>query len=71
MNGDGIGYKFDFEVDPVVAVNVEGNVHHCDLEGTIEEGHPCLMRRVLRFGFGPENRTCDACIVHRVDERSA
>jgi len=41
MKRDSVGCHF--EVDPVVTVNIEGDVHYCNLKSAIEESRPCGM----------------------------
>jgi len=41
MKRDSVGCQFNFEVDPVVAVNIEGDVHYLNLKSAIGEGRPC------------------------------
>jgi len=45
MKSDSVGGQFNFEVDPVVVVNIEGDVHYCNLKSAIKEGRPSCMVR--------------------------
>jgi len=38
MKRNDVGCQFNFEVDPVVTMNIERDVYYCDLEGAMEEG---------------------------------
>jgi len=68
MKRDGVGFQFNFEVDPVVTMNIDRNVHYRDLEGVMEEGR---TRGMVFLGFRSKERDCDSCVVHRVEERAA
>jgi len=43
MKRDSVVCQFNFEVDPVVAVNIEGDVHYRNLKSAIKEGRPSCM----------------------------
>jgi len=43
MKRDGVSCQFNFEVDPVVTVNIEGDVHYRNWESAMEESRPCGM----------------------------
>ena len=56
MKRDSVGCQFNFEVDPVVTVNIEGDVHYRNLKSAIEESRPCGMVSAFRssLGLGPK-----------------
>jgi len=43
MKRDGVSCQFNFEVDPVVTVNIERDVHYRNLESAMEESRTCGM----------------------------
>jgi len=43
MKRDGVSCQFNFEVDQVVNVNIERDVHYCNLESVMEESRTCGM----------------------------
>ena len=43
MKRHGVSCQFNFEVDPVVTVNIEGDVHYRNWESAMEESRPCGM----------------------------
>jgi len=43
MKRDSVGCQFNFEVDPLVTVNIEGDVHYRNLKSAIEESRPCVI----------------------------
>ena len=72
MKRDSVGCQFNFEVDPVVTVNIEGDVHYRNLESAMEESRPCGMVCFPQlFGFRSEEGARDSCVMYRVEERAA
>jgi len=43
MKRDGVSCQLNFEVDPVVTVNIERDVHYRNLENAMEESRTCAM----------------------------
>ena len=72
MKRDGVSCQCNVEVDPVVTMNIERDVHYRDLERAIEDSHE---RRVFcvpyLFRFKSKERARDSCVVHRVEKRAA
>jgi len=58
MQRDGVSCQFNFEVDPVVAMYIERNMYHLDLESSVKESRARRVCCVLYlFEFGPKERT--------------
>jgi hypothetical protein len=72
MKRDSVGCQFNFEIDPVVAVNIEGDVHYRNLKSAIKEGRPsCMVCFPQLLGFRSEEGARNSCVVYRVEERAA
>jgi len=72
MKRDGVGCHFNFEVNPVVTMNIERDVHYHDLESAMEESRTRGVFCVpLLFGSWSKERARDSCVVHRVKQRAA
>jgi hypothetical protein len=69
MQRDGVVQELDFEVDPVVSMDVKWDVRYCDLECTVPENQSGPLRCILQLRFGPEEGARDPCIVSGVEEQ--
>jgi len=50
----GVSCQFNFEVDLVVAMDIERNMHYCDLESSVKESRArCVFCGLYLFGLGP------------------
>jgi len=63
--------QFNFEVDPVITMYIKRNIYYRDLKESVKESRARLVFCVLGLcRFEPKERTCDTCVVYRVNEGS-
>jgi len=72
MKRDSVGCQFNFEIDPVVAVNIEGDVHYHNLKSAIKEGRPsCMVCFPQLLGFRSEEGARESRTLRRIPNSNA